>query len=79
MKWFRLAAEQGDPNALYALGLMYQNGQGVPQNYIEAVKWFRFAVLWGRANAQYNLGFMYANGQGVPQDRRGREVVSARC
>ena len=47
---------------------MYHNGQGVPQDYTEAVKWFRLAVLWGRANAQYNLGFMYANGQGVPQD-----------
>ena len=58
-------SEQGDANALYALGLMYHNGQGVSQDYTEAVKWFRLAVLWGRANAQYNLGFMYANGQGV--------------
>jgi uncharacterized protein len=47
---------------------MYFNGQGVRQNYAEAVKWYRKAAEQGYAWAQYNLGFMYFHGQGVPQD-----------
>ena len=43
-------------------------GQGVPQDYAEAVKWYRLAAEQGYAAAQYNLGVMYDNGQGVPQD-----------
>ena len=54
--------------AQYNLGLMYDNGQGVPQDYKQAVKWYTKAAEQGDANAQYSLGYMYANGQGVPQD-----------
>ena len=55
-------------NAQYNLGIMYYNGQGVPQDYAEAVKWYRLAADQGDAYAQYNLGVMYDNGEGVPQD-----------
>jgi TPR repeat protein len=48
---------------------MYAKGQGVPQDYKEAVRWFRLAAEQGDAGAQYNLGWMYAKGQGVPQDK----------
>ena len=47
---------------------MYDRGQGVPQNYAEAVKWYRKAADQGEALAQSTLGFMYAKGQGVPQN-----------
>ena len=40
-KFFHLAAEQGFARAQSDLGLMYVYGQGVPQNYSEAVKLFR--------------------------------------
>jgi uncharacterized protein len=63
-----LLAEQGSASAQYNLGLMYNNGQGVPQDHKEAVKWFRLSAEQGSAKAQYNLGFMYSNGKGVPQD-----------
>ena len=39
---------------------MYDEGQGVPQDYAEAVKWYRMAADQGNADAQSNLGFMYA-------------------
>ena len=65
--WMPLA-RQGYAGAQYNLGLMYANGQGVPQNYAEAVKWYRLAADQGYADAQINLGFMYDNGQGVPQN-----------
>ena len=50
------------------LGFMYNNGQGVPQDYAETVKWYRLAAEQGHASAQNNLGLMYDNGEGVPQD-----------
>ena len=63
-----LAAEQGDASAQFNLGVMYADGEGVPQNYSEAVRWYRLAAEQGDASAQFNLGIMYANGEGVPQD-----------
>ena len=47
---------------------MYDNGQGVVQDYAEAVKWYRLAAEQGYAQAQNNLGLMYRKGQGVVQD-----------
>ena len=64
----RPLAEQGHAEAQFNLGLMYDNGQGVPQDYAEAVKWYRKAAEQGHAKAQHNLGVMYDKGQGVPQD-----------
>ena len=37
------------------LGLMYDTGQGVPQDYAEAVKWYRLDAERGYASAQYIL------------------------
>ena len=47
---------------------MYAEGQGVPQNFAEAVSWYRKAADQGLALGQINLGGMYVAGQGVPQD-----------
>jgi TPR repeat protein len=65
---WRARAEAGDAEAQVNLGLMYANGEGVPQDAPKAVRWFRLAADQGDESAQYNLGFMYANGRGVPQD-----------
>jgi TPR repeat protein len=68
VKEFRPFAEAGGSVSQYNLGLMYKNGQGVPQDYKEALKWYRLAVEQGYAMAQNNLGLMYAKGHGVLQD-----------
>ena len=67
-QWLRKAADQGHASAQFNLGVMYGNGQGVPQDYTQAVQWYRKAADQGNADAQTNLGHKYANGQGVPQD-----------
>ena len=54
--------------AQYNLGVMYDKGQGVPQDNKTAVKWYRLAAEQGNAYAQGNLGVMYASGQGVLKD-----------
>ena len=64
----RALAEQGDVDAQYNLGLMYDFGEGVPEDDEEAVRWYRLAADQGYANAQSTLGFMYLNGYGVPED-----------
>jgi uncharacterized protein len=47
---------------------MYERGNGVIQDYAEAVKWYRLAAEQGYAGAQNNLGVMYEFGDGVLQD-----------
>src|SRR5205823_3903659 len=64
----RVRAEQGDAEAQAKLGSMCSHGQGVPQDYAEALRWYRKAADQGNANGQDGLAFMYSDGQGVPQD-----------
>ena len=63
-----MKAEQGDSDAQNSLGLMYDTGQDVLQDYTEAVKWYRKSAEQGFSEAQYNLGIMYSKGLGVLQD-----------
>jgi TPR repeat protein len=39
------AAAQGVAEAQYAIGVMYEKGVGVPQNYVQAYKWLALAAL----------------------------------
>jgi TPR repeat protein len=66
--WFRKAADQGDAVAQFLLGDQYAKGEGVSQDYAEAMTWFRKAAEQGRPVAKLYLGVMYAEGRGVPQD-----------
>jgi hypothetical protein len=52
---------------------MYEDGEGVQQDYIEAAKWYRMAAehvldLGGAGPGRNNLGLLYLNGNGVPKD-----------
>jgi TPR repeat protein len=51
-----------------SLGLLYELGWGVPQDYAEESKWVRRAAEQGNAQNQLVLGAMYDEGKGVPQD-----------
>jgi TPR repeat protein len=64
----RKAADQGDVQAQLYLGFSYFVGQGVKQDYAEALKWYRRAAEQGYPAAQFNLGVMYYKGQDVKQD-----------
>ena len=44
---------------------MYRVGEGVKQDYVEAVYWYRLAADQGFATAQDTLGVMYTKGLGV--------------
>ena len=68
LRHFVPLAEKGDPKAQFYLGLMYDNGQGLPQDFAKSFNWWLKAAEQGNAAAQYNLGVMYNKGQSVPQN-----------
>jgi len=55
-KWWRKAADQGNVQAQYSLGLMFAEGRGVAQSDEEAGKWWRKAADQGHATAQLSFG-----------------------
>ncbi|HWZ70011.1 MAG TPA: tetratricopeptide repeat protein [Casimicrobiaceae bacterium] len=65
---YRAANEANDPDVMYLAGLMFDRGEGVPQDYKEAFRWYALAAGAGHADAMNSLGLMYALGHGVSQD-----------
>lgn len=47
LRELRPLAEQGNAGAQNRLGIMYEKGQGVPQDHAAAVKWYRKAAAQG--------------------------------
>ena len=64
----RQAAEAGDADAQYNLGVRYVNGEGTPQDFGEAYRWYQLAAEQGHAMAQAALGGMYFLGRGILKD-----------
>ena len=64
----RAAAEQGDAQTQYRLGIIYETGQDVAQDHAEAARWLHMAAERGNAPAQNSLGGMYTVGLGVTRD-----------
>ncbi len=60
----RSLAEQGDAEAQFDLGFLYEQGK----DYAEAVTWYRKSAEQGYRVAQVLLGDMYNFGRHVPQD-----------
>ena len=46
----RVQANAGDADAQYNLGVSYENGEGVPQDYVEAHRWYNLTA--SRASAE---------------------------
>ncbi len=55
VKWYRKAAERGDADAQFNLGVCYSKGESVKQDRAEAAKWLRMAAKQGHAPAQKAL------------------------
>ena len=56
---FRKAAEEGDMNAQYNLGVMYEHGQGVKQSDLKAAEWYQKAADNGHPEAPMALQLLY--------------------
>ena len=64
MKWLRKAAELGQPNGQYLLGLFYSKDK----NYPEALKWYRKAAEQGEVDGQMELARGYFSGRWTTND-----------
>lgn len=68
--WWKKAANDGDPEALYRLGIFYGTGDVVKQDHKQSVKFFEEADKKGCLDATFQLGVYHQFGFGVNQDIR---------
>src|SRR5581483_5732268 len=67
-KEWKTAADAGQAEAQFDLGVLYAQGLGVRRDLTEATKWYKKAANQGNAEAEFALGQMYSRGWGVPRD-----------
>ena len=67
-EWYRLAAERGDREAMFALAVFHLTGRAGAVNREQAAKLFAAAAKLGHIAAAYDLGLLYLEGQLFPQD-----------
>lgn len=72
-KYYEIGCSKGNEDLsqadnCYNLGLMYNEGQGVRQDYYKAAELYKKACDMKYGAACNNLGLLYAKGQGVKQN-----------
>ena len=75
LRGFRSYVEQSDASAQLNLGVMYANGQGVPEDTMNAYAWFSIAAARGNTSAKEFKELVTRTDGPVP-DRRGTETFS---
>ena len=68
LKWYLKAAELGNADAMFGIGLLYEYGHGVDQDDEKAMEWYLKAAELGNETAIYAIGDLYEYGNGVDQD-----------
>jgi Sel1 repeat len=61
-------AEHGNAVSQLWLGVAYESGKGVQQDFKEALRWLAKSAQQGNADAQNLMGQMFEDGEGVPID-----------
>ncbi len=67
LKWYQDKADEGDPDAQFNLGFMYETGFSIPRDDGRAAQWYELAAAKRNTPAQLRLGLMYLAGAGVKQ------------
>jgi TPR repeat protein len=60
IRWYRMAAEQGNASALSNLGFMFDHGQGVEQDDARALMYYNKAAKRGDVYANKNRDIIEA-------------------
>ncbi|AUI68968.1 tetratricopeptide repeat protein [Beggiatoa leptomitoformis] len=68
VKAFGEAIRQGNDNALWELGRLYETGKGTSVDLKKAALFYEEAAQRGLKEAQYKIGIMYADGIGTVQN-----------
>ena len=79
MRYYTLAADQGDADAQYNLGAMYHTGNGVVQDYTEAMRYYTLAADQGNADAQNKICKVYESPEACRQIASNREMARKYC
>lgn len=66
--WHGERARNGDLVAQHILGMMYEQGNGAPQDSAQALHWTLESAEGGLYNAQFSAGTMFFEGMGTPID-----------
>src|SRR5580693_420425 len=66
-EWYKLAADRGDREAMFALAMFRLTGRAGPRDRDASAKWPAAAKL-GQPLAAYDLALLYIEGQLFPQD-----------
>jgi len=66
--WAQIAADRGDPDSQAFIGIQYQNGKVLLQDYVKALHWFHRAAEQGHERAMFHLGELYSEIKGVEED-----------
>ncbi len=64
----KVAAKNGEANAQKELGSLYFSGEGVQQDFAQALHWYTQAAEQGNAIAIYNIGVLHDKGLGLTKD-----------
>ena len=59
VEWYTKAAENGNTDAMYNLGLCFEHADGVEQDLSKAVEWHTKAVEKGHSGARKNLSYIF--------------------
>ncbi len=59
-RWYRIAADRGDPQGAYALALAYLQARGLKEDRAAGREWLKKAAASNHIGALYNLGLMEA-------------------
>jgi TPR repeat protein len=65
---FEQAVADAEPIAMNGLGVFYETGRDVKQDYAAAREWYQKASDLGNEVAMRNLGSLYERGLGAPKD-----------
>ena len=68
IKTFKKLAKEGDARSLFNLGVMYENGNGVPKNPSEAFNSYKKAAERELGDAENALGNIYYQGNATTKD-----------
>jgi TPR repeat protein len=76
--WAELS-RQGDPAGAFGIGLLYDLGNGTPDDPEAAFYWYKIAADAGMPEAEFNVGAMYDKGRGVARDSASAAMWYARA
>jgi TPR repeat protein len=69
-EWCEIAAKNGNAEAQYFLGVIYEEGKGTERDIPKSIEWYTKASENNNANSSYKLAWIYLIGEHLSQNLR---------